>query len=79
MNEYNINTHKEWQEKAKVIYRYYIDFLAKNGRVPKMREIGKEFGFSRARAEHILKRMVRDGYLIKSIYNKPYIPRVFEK
>jgi len=57
------------------IYQFYIDFLAKNGRVPTLREIGKHFGFSRARAGQVMQRLWKEGYVLKAKkYHSPYVP-----
>jgi len=57
------------------IYRFYIDFLFRKGRVPTLEEVGEEFGFTRQRAGQILERLNREGYLLKlKKYHSPYYP-----
>jgi len=66
----------KWKEKEKKYYQFYLDFLAKNGRTPTLREFGNKFEFSKARAGQIMTRLKENGYLLKieGKYHHGYIP-----
>lgn len=66
------------QEREKKIYQFYLDFLAKNGRTPTLREIGNKFGFSKERAGQLMRRLAENGYVLKlKKYHHPYVPNLF--
>ena len=54
-----------WQERRKEIYKFYLTFLIQNGRTPTLTEIGKKFNFTRARAGAIIKKMEKEGFVVK--------------
>lgn len=62
-----------WENRAKEIYHWYMDFLIKNGKSPTLQEAGKHYGLTSARMGQILQKMVNDGYLIR-IYKKYHRP-----
>lgn len=64
-------------KRSKEIYQFYLNFLSEKGKVPTLEELGEEFGFSRARAGQILKRLAREGYMLKlDKYQRSYIPNI---
>lgn len=66
----------KWQIKEKEIYQFCLNFLAENGKLPTLEEIGKEFGFTRARAGQLLQRLEKDGYVLKlNRRERIYLPR----
>lgn len=62
------------------VYKFYINFLSKNGYPPNLRQIAEhpDFPFNtKQRAQKIVNRMVRKGYLIKIHQaNKPLFPNI---
>jgi len=68
----------QWKIKAKRIYGFYLNFLFNQGRSPTLKEIGKEFGFTKSRAGQILEKMAKEGYLLKlKRCHRAYVPDVF--
>ena len=62
----------------KEYYRFYLNFLAKNGRSPTFKEFGENFGFSNQRAGQIMERLAKEGYLLKlRRWHSPYVPNIF--
>jgi len=66
----------KWQARAKKIYQFYLNFLAENGKLPTLEEVGKKFSISRSRAGQLLKRLEKDGYVLKLARGKRvYLPK----
>jgi len=67
----------KWKIRAQKIYRFYLDFLSKNGRPPTLEEIGETFGVTRQRAGQLVKKMWKEGYLLKADkYHQSYLPNI---
>lgn len=67
-----------WENRAKEIYHWYMDFLIKNGKSPTLQEAGRHYGLTSARMGQILEKMAKDGYFLKlQQYHRPYVPNIF--
>lgn len=52
-------------EENRRMYLWILEYIAKHGKMPTLKEIGDAFGFSKERARQRLEQLIELGYLIK--------------
>ena len=65
MDTIRLKYHNERLRRDKSFYWWIKLFFSENDRMPKYRELGAEFGFTRERARQIYCRLAEQGYVAK--------------